>query len=411
MAQEPSYPYLLLKMPTQNIEKANQSFIANLDNLYSTLEITEPEVQKVINLPTHTWYTKKNIKKKDGSERTVYAPHAKVKRIQKKIKSRILADENIIKWPSYVYGSLKNTVDKDGNKIIRDYVACASQHTKAKSLLTVDIEDFFDNVNEDVVEETIKKYISKDKAVAEFLLKMCCFEGRLIQGAPTSSYFASMSLYNIEPRVKSKLTQKNLTYTRFVDDITVSCKIHNYNFTYALKVIEDALTEIGLFLNQRKIQTRYAGAAPLTVHGLRVDFHNARLPSEEIKNIRANVRMIEKMASQYKIRTSFAYKKEYARCMGRVNKLKRTGHHKHEYYLNRLKKVRPIPSRSDIKIANKKLKELIKTYPDAKASYYYKKKYYWLAERLYILRRSFPASTNKMLDKLKNHTPEKTSND
>lgn len=392
-------------MKVESIKKGNKNKFSNLKTLYKALGISECFVQKVLNLPTHAWYTKKEVKKKDGSKRIVYAPDKKLKHLQGKIKTRILADENIIIWPHYIYGSLKNTVDANGNKVIRDYVACASNHTKAKSLLTVDIEDFFDNVNEHIVKKIIKKYISNNEAVINFLLKICCFEGRLIQGAPTSSYLASMSLYSVEPKAKMRLKQKGLTYTRFVDDITVSSKVYNYNFTYALKVIEDALTEIGLFLNRNKILIRYAGAAPLTVHGLRVDFHNVRLPAEEIKAIRANVRMLERMATKYKIRTSYTYRKEYERCMGRVNKLKRTGHQKHDHYLKRLRKVKPIPSRSDIKLSQNKLQELLQTYPKYSSSYYYKKKYYWLAERLYILRHSFPKSANTMLEELKSIRP------
>lgn len=394
-------------MKVERIKKGNERKISNLENLYKALGISASFVNEVLGLPAHEWYTKKEVKKKDGSKRIVYAPDKKLKYIQNRIKTRILADENIIVWPHYIYGSLKNTVDGDGNKVIRDYVACAANHTKSKSLLTVDIEDFFDNVNEYIVEKVIREYISCSEDVIAFLLKMCCFEGRLVQGAPTSSYLASMSLYDVEPKIKKKLNRKKLTYTRFVDDITVSSKVYNYNFTYALRIIENALTEIGLFLNKDKILIRYAGAAPLTVHGLRVDFHNVRLPAEEIKRIRANVRMIENMATKYKIRTSHAYKKEYERCMGRVNKLKRTGHNKHGHYLERLRKVRPIPSRSDIEYSQNKLERLIQLYPEHKSSYYYNKKYYWLTERLYILRRSFSKSANKMLDELKKYQPEK----
>lgn len=393
-------------MSTIKVTKISTEFISSKQSLLNALSISKDSFERVCNLQESNRYQKKEVKKKDGSTRVVYAPKKKLKTIQRKIVDNILANENIIQWPDYLYGSLKNTTDSNGNIITRDYIACASKHSGAKSLLTVDIKNFFDNVHEDIIEELIKEYISKEQVVIDILLNICCHEGSLVQGAPTSSYLANMSLYDVEPRIVTALRRKKLIYTRFVDDITVSTKISNYDFTHVLKVIELELAKKGLFLNPNKTSIRYAGGIPLTVHGLRVDFHNVRLPAKEIKNIRANVKMIENMARNYKVRTSFHYRSEYARCMGRVNKLKRTGHQKHDYYLSRLKKVQPVPSRSEINFLSESINKLIKTHSDSNDTLYYKKKYYWMMESLYVLRRSFPRSANEMMSLLKLYKPK-----
>lgn len=386
-----------------SIIKVSTEYISSEESLFKALGVTKSFVKEVFCLPE--LYEKKEIQKKDGSIRVVYAPHKKLKAIQRRVIDNILADENIIQWPEYLYGSLKNTTDINGNPITRDYVACASKHSGAKSLLTVDIKNFFDNVHEDIVEELLKEYVSKEQKVVNFLLDLCCHNGCLVQGAPTSSYLANMSLYDVEPKIVRALKRKNLIYTRFVDDITVSTKVSNYDFTYALRVIEAELAKKGLFLNHDKTSIRYAGGAPLTVHGLRVDFHNVRLPAKEVKSIRANVKMIENMARNYKVRTSFHYRSEYARCMGRVNKLKRTGHQKHDYYMGRLKRVQPIPSRSEIEFLKGKINKLVNIHPDKGSTLYYKKQYYWVKESLYVLRRSFPRSADEMMDLLKQYRP------
>lgn len=346
------------------INKINKSYISSFENLLSVLGISREQADEISDLNDH--YTPIPIRKKDGSLRNVYAPSNQLKHIQRRFKDRVLASPNIISWPSYLYGSLKNTVNKDGVEQIRDYVACAAQHKGAKSLLVVDIQDFFDNIHKDLVADILNKYFSKNNETIEFLLKICCYENKLVQGAPTSSYLANMALYDVEPKIYKRLCRKNLTYTRFVDDMAVSSKVYDYDFSYVLRTIKESLYRKELFLNENKINIRYAGSEPLTVHGLRVDFHNPRLPPEEIRKIRAHVKMIENMAKVYKIRTSFSYRKEFSRCVGRVNKLKRTGHKKHCYFIERLRKVEPIPSRSEVEFCQRKLNQLLIEYPGKK---------------------------------------------
>ncbi|HDC4591077.1 TPA: RNA-directed DNA polymerase, partial [Enterobacter cloacae] len=57
-------------------------------------------------------------------------------------------------------------------------------------------------------------------------------------------------------------------------------------------------------------------------------------------------------------KTSLPYRIEYNRCMGRINKLGRLGHEKHAVFMEKIKRVRPMPSFSDVKECKKKLKKL-----------------------------------------------------
>lgn len=168
------------------IEKLNKNFISNIYTLLAALDIEESLAIEVFNQTDSARYRRHEVSKKDGSPRVVYAPSAKIKLIQNRIKNNILSSSGTIGWPHYLYGSLKNTKSDDGTKEVRDYVTCASKHSGAKSLLTVDIKDFFDNVHKNIVKKIIKKYISKNEDVIEFLLDICCHDDKLIQGAPTS---------------------------------------------------------------------------------------------------------------------------------------------------------------------------------------------------------------------------------
>lgn len=387
------------------IKKSNSAFIGNVGNLLHALKLSNDDILELRALLPHDRYRERTIKKKDGSDRRVYAPIPILKKIQNRIKNRVLADQDFISWPSYIFGSIRNQKTESGKLDSRDYVACADKHSGAKSLLTVDIKDFFDNVHEDIVAAVFEEYVSKNQAVIGLLLDVCCYEQHLVQGAPTSSYLANMSLYDIEPQLVNKLARKGLIYTRLVDDISVSSKIYDYDFSYALKLIEDALSEKGLYLNPEKVSQRSVGSAPLTVHGLRIDYQTARLPAAEVGQIRAHVKNLENAAKSYKSRTSYAYRQDYARCMGRVNKLARVKHNQHSKYLERLRAIKPLPSGDEPAVCLKRLEALEKIYLEAKGTFSYRKNFYRLQEKIYILSRSFPRAAEDMKKRMRLISP------
>lgn len=391
---------------TENkIRKSNSSFIGNVDNFLDAMQITRAELNHVLASPAADRYAQKTVQKKDGSDRHVYAPTPVLKKIQNRVKNRILANQSVISWPSYIFGSIKNQKIAEGEYDSRDYVACASQHSGAKSLLTVDIKDFFDNIHVDVVEDVFRNFISEDDELVNLLLTLCCHEGHLVQGAPTSSYLANMSLHDVEPRLVAGLSRKGLIYTRLVDDISVSSKIYDYDFSFAMRLLENALTDKGLYLNQAKVSQRSVGSAALTVHGLRVDYQTARLPASEIGQIRAHVKNLEDTAKSYKSRTSYAYRKDYARCMGRVNKLARVGHKQHIKYLNRLRAIRPLPSGNESEWCLKRLERLERIYAVKSNTFEFRRNFYRLQEKIYILARSFPRAAELMKERMKKIRP------
>lgn len=282
----------------------------------------------------------------------MHIPHPLIKKIQRRINNRIFS--KIIIWPYYLFGSVPSEIDvlHDEELLKRDYISCAQQHCKAKSILKYDIENFFDHIHYDLVYGIFIDFFKYDDTVSEVLANLCCMDGvdgnRIVQGAPTSSYLASLCLWDVELYVVKRLERKNLVYTRLVDDITVSSKIHDYNFENAKKAIEDMIHEKDLPINRTKSRTFNISNEPLSVHGLRVNFHTPRLPSDEVGRIRASVKNIETRAATNNFRTSKAYRKAFERCLGRVHKLARVGHDAHVKLKNRLLKIKPLPSIRDV---------------------------------------------------------------
>jgi len=390
-----------------NPKKVSTGSISSIENLCSALSVSLQEIYGALSLSDEEKYTVSQTPKSDGSVRLVYNPHYLLRKIQRRINKRVFSRLSIVQWPDHLFGSVPNQRDsKNQSMINKDYVSCAAKHCGAKSLLKVDVKDFFDNIHKDIVLDIFENFMKFDRETSELLAEICCFRSHVIQGALTSSYLASLCLYDVEGAVVERLMRKGLVYTRLVDDITVSSKISNYDFSYSLDIVRAMLTSKELPLNIAKTRSIYVSSEPLTVHGLRVAFPEPRLPSGEVSRIRAAVKNIENLASERGYRTTHAYRHDFNRCMGRVNKLVRVGHSRYGSLLGRLKKLFAVPSKKDIERPNALIERLMRDCSTKRSTYWYAKRYYKLQERLIVLKRSFPATTKEIRKSLKGLQPD-----
>ncbi|MCY1222107.1 group II intron reverse transcriptase/maturase [compost metagenome] len=377
--------------------KESSGSIANIDALCRALDISSTELAQGRALSSSQRYEKKEVPKKDGSTRTVHNPHYALRKIQRRINRRIFANPDVVSWPDYIFGSIPNDESAE-DPIDRDYVNCARQHCGAKSILSVDIKDFFNNIHRHQVIGIFKNFLKYSEEVSVILADICCDDEHVVQGALTSSYIASLCLFETEGDLAKKLGYKGLVYTRFVDDITISSKIAKYEFSYALTLTEQMLNDAGLPLNSGKTKVQNASMKPLIVHGLRVDFEQPRLPPDEARRIRASVKNLELLAASPGYRASRSYRKDFNRSMGRVNKLARVGHSQHSILLSRLRRILPLPSHADIGKAEELIQRLQKDFwrPNYQTSYWFHKRYHVAIERLGILKRSFPKKAEEL---------------
>lgn len=391
----------LLGMVALIPRKLSSESIGSLSGLCKALHITEEELREAISLPEQEKYKELTRPKSDGSLRVVHNPCPPIRKIQRRINNRIFSDRNIVGWPDHIYGSIPNQLNDSGEWLNKDYVACAAKHCGAKSVLKLDIKDFFDNIHQALVLQVFQDFFKYSSVVAEVLAEVCCFNGRVVQGGLTSSYLACLCLFDVEGAVVEKLLRKKLVYTRLVDDITISSMQPNYDFSYAQNLVMDMLSEKELPLNAAKTKIQRVSSEPLLVHGLRVAFAQPRLPADEVRRIRAAVKNVEILASEGGYRTTHAFRRDFNRCMGRVNKLSRVEHNQHQPLVNRLRKILPLPSQKDIEIANAMIARLEKDYSAKNNTYWFKKRFHAAQERLHILGRKYPAIATALRSKLK----------
>lgn len=396
----------MIRKLRHNEFKAASGSISNISNLAKALDLTDDDFELVWQMPEEDRYKCKLIPKTSGEDRVIYNPCHHVRKIQRRINTRIFSNPHVIQWPDYLYGSIPSSKNVDDENRSRDYVSCARRHCQAKSLLKLDIKNFFDNIHDDLVNDIFTNVLNYPEHVSGVLTRICTHNSSLVQGALTSSYIAMLSLHRLEGDVVSRLRKKNLVYTRFVDDITISSKASNYDFTYAIRLVEQMLTEKGLQLNSQKTKIQYSSSVPLTVHGLRICFPEPRLPADEVRRIRAAVQNLEIVAHEKNYRQTYPYRKDFNRCMGRVNKLARVRHSQHKKLISRLNHILPLPSKREIDYIKPAVDKLEAIFNARKGSYWYRAFYFRVGDRLSLIKRSYPSLAAILRKRLKEIKPE-----
>ncbi|GAB3925010.1 reverse transcriptase family protein [Mucilaginibacter myungsuensis] len=174
----------------------------------------------------------------DGTkrERNTVEPCIYVKDVQKKL-NRIL---QLYSLPNCMLGGVKG----------RNNIQNAFIHKDNRHFLTVDLEQFFNNIsNRQVFRALTDNGFSWEDARA--ITKLTTYEKRLPQGAPTSTVLANMVLSKTAIILERFCAEHNITFTCFVDDLTFSSKT---NFKYLSRQIIRIIKDGGFKINDRKVK-------------------------------------------------------------------------------------------------------------------------------------------------------------
>lgn len=159
-------------------------------------------------------YSTFKIPKRRGGYRTIKAPKKDLKYLQQRlavILSTIYSPRNA------VHGFVKD----------RSIVTNAERHSRKRYVFNVDLENFFPTINFGRVRGVLMAppYNIPEKG-ATILAQLCCHEGVLPQGAPTSPILSNMICARLDRQLTALAKQHNCIYTRYVDDITFSKQHH-----------------------------------------------------------------------------------------------------------------------------------------------------------------------------------------
>ena len=151
----------------------------------------------------------KPIQKGDGTFRRPFDAIEPLKPLHQKIKDRLFSG---VEYPKYMTGSLRGT----------DYRVNAGLHLGSKIVICEDVEKFFPSTTALQVKSIWTGVFGFSDDVADCLTKLTTRNGFLPEGAITSSYLANLTFWRDEPALVEEFNNCGLTYSRYVDDITVS---------------------------------------------------------------------------------------------------------------------------------------------------------------------------------------------
>ncbi len=176
------------------------------------------------------------IPKSDGSMRKLSVPDLILKRVQKSI-----ADNILVQYPISRYAKAY----KCGSNVQQN----AKPHVGKKKILKLDIDGFFDNI----LHSQVKNIVFHEEKYAEpirvLLTMLCYYKESLPQGAPTSPAITNIIMYEFDEIVGAFCNEKNISYTRYCDDMTFS---GDFDEREVITFVKDELHKLGFFLKKCK---------------------------------------------------------------------------------------------------------------------------------------------------------------
>ena len=248
--------------------------------------------------------------KRKGKVRETWDALAPLKSIQARIQCLILRK---VTYPSYLQGGIRDTEQA------RDFVTNASLHCARKILISEDIEDFFPSTSSDLIHDLWISFFHFPDHIAYVLTGLTTLEGYLPQGAKTSSYLANLALWRTEPELVESLRKQGFTYSRYVDDITLSTnkRLTGSEIAKASRQVARMCSSLGFRLKRSKHSVITSGNRMSTT-GLMVN-RRASLPKEVRSQTRALVHQCECLASMSKaMRRTPHFAVEWNRASGKV---------------------------------------------------------------------------------------------
>lgn len=167
--------------------------------------------------------------------RTLYPSTGLLKTVQESIKDRILSK---IGLPPHIQGGVKK----------KNNITNAKRHQGKKYHFRTDLSGFYPSVRYKMVYDMfIRNGFSPD--VSRLLTQLTTYKGELPQGTPTSTHIANLVSLPIDFQLIDFCSNRGITYTRFVDDLSFSSAKDFQAITHEIISI---ITSRGFSINHKK---------------------------------------------------------------------------------------------------------------------------------------------------------------
>lgn len=248
---KPEYINLVIDY-AENLIENNLPVIFDIGHLSKYLEVSEESIENIVR-NSSGFYSTMKIKNKKGKTRVLHIPNKKLKGFQSWILNNILYKVEVVECAKgFVLG--KSIVDN------------ALPHVNKEYVLNLDLRNFFGNIKEEQLNSVFLS-IGYNREISKILSKLCSYDGFLPQGSPSSPYLSNLVCRELDKEILNFLDGKEITYTRYADDITFSSNKKLEDF---LPILESIIENMGFKINRKKTRIQHKNMRQ-TVTGLVVN--------------------------------------------------------------------------------------------------------------------------------------------
>lgn len=307
--------------------------IATMDDLAKRLGVSKNELSYLIDNGENYIYPNAPETKASGGIRQTYRIGKRLRKLQDKIKFRIFRH---VEWPLYLHGAIKD------EKAPRDHITDAKAHSYGAHTINLDVSRFFPSISSEQVYLMWLSGFKFSPEVAKALMKLTTRDDWLYEGAPTSPLIANMIFGEHEANLVQEYIHQGITYTRFVDDITISSRgrIEDQKLGAIIGQVYGMLLNKGLQPNRKK-QKVYIGEGRGNVHAIIT--RRGRLLYEKSRRKRIKLEAYNLLKSAEEIgRDSDDYRSRYNSTLGKLSMMRRLHPQEAQREIDKLLEMAPL---------------------------------------------------------------------
>jgi len=170
-------------------------------------------------LPDVAKYSEFEISKRSGGTRTIRAPCAELKHLQRRLSNLLQDCIGDINTERQVHTSISH-----GFRRKCSIITNATTHKGKRYVFNIDLTDFFGQINFGRVRGFFisNRNFELDPAVATVLAQVACHANALPQGAPSSPVISNLVGHILDIRLAALAAECGCDYSRYADDLTFS---------------------------------------------------------------------------------------------------------------------------------------------------------------------------------------------
>lgn len=160
------------------------------------------------------WYYRRrmyqhfSIAKGPNKVRMISAPNKRLKFLQRKLADKLT---ELYQPRNPVHGFVAE----------RSVKTNALAHLHRRFVVNIDLKDFFPTISQNRVDGMLSS-LGIDARVVKIIAQICCDNGHLPQGAPSSPVLSNMICFRLDKNLMGVAKEARCIYTRYADDITFS---------------------------------------------------------------------------------------------------------------------------------------------------------------------------------------------